>query len=112
MTTKFKMPKIRKPYKVDREVTRRTSFLIADSPTEGHDQVISATLRYNSLFDTENRRRLADAKKTIKDLQFDNVRIVTVYEYAITINQGIIAWHPYKQTVNAFNFDYPKQTRL
>ena len=92
---------------------RKTSFLIGDSPIHGKDQILSNELRYNKhgLYDATNEHRINDAKAMAKDGHFFNIRIVTVFEDAICIPQGIIGHKKRKETQRPFDlFSNKKRT--
>lgn len=85
---------------------KRTSFLIADSPIWGKDQVISNTLRYNKqgLYDVDNEICIREAHRIAERGKCNNVRLVTVYHNAICNPTGIIGYTESKRTMKPFRF--------
>ena len=84
---------------------RKGSYLIGDSETEGRDQVISEDLRYNKhgLFDATNEARIEQAREYAEKGHYTNIRIETVWEDAICIQQGIIGHRERKRTTRPFD---------
>ena len=88
------------------ECTKKESYIVGDSPSLGKWQTVSGTIKYNSkgLYDSYNKKVLAEAKKYAKEYSFTNLRIITAYYKSVTIKQGIIDWIEYKRTEKSYSF--------
>ena len=89
------------------------SFLIADSPICGNDQVISGTIFYPwngckvaDKLEAHNEKVIADALELAKECEFSNIREVKCYYKEILNRQwGMVSHKKVREIVRPFKQD-------
>lgn len=94
--------------RIDRNIKKRSGYLIGDNIDHGKDQIISRDIRYDSkLFEESNQHIIDDAIEYARLHKYTNIRIVNVTYVAYVIKSGIIGWKEIKRTTKPFNYkDY------
>ena len=89
------------------------SYLIADSPICGNDQIISGTIMYPwkdckvaDVFEAHNEKVIADALALAKECEFSNIREVKCYYKEILNRQcGVVSYKKVREIVRPFKQD-------
>ena len=89
------------------------SYLIADSPICGNDQIISGTILYPwkdckvaDKLEAHNKKVIADALALAKECEFSNIREVKCYHKEILNRQcGVVSYKKVREIVRPFKQD-------